>query len=236
MNRDRNSGRKRTALGFTLIELLSVIAIVAVVAAILFPVFARAREAARRGSCQSNLRQIGLAAGMYAQDYDGTYPPESPHDRNRGWAAVLQPHIKNTQVLQCPSEEIPANPVPAKSGYTDYFFNRYSLGLHTASFASPSDTILCGDCVRGDSTLWDNGTNASTYFDCRGDSSTPKATPGVATWLYRPNEKPLFRYGERHLDGANYLFADGHVKGLKPFSVYNNCTPPSSGKASFAYR
>ena len=92
--------------GFTLIELLVVIAIIATLAAILFPVFAQAREKARQTSCLSNLRQIGTATLMYAQDFDGAYPYMStkanivPKPR---WADRLFPYTKSTQIFLCPS-------------------------------------------------------------------------------------------------------------------------------------
>ena len=73
--------------GFTLIELLVVIAIIAILAAILFPVFARAREQARRSVCLSNMKQIGLGLGMYMQDYDQTFPPGGP----KAWTAGKNP-------------------------------------------------------------------------------------------------------------------------------------------------
>ena len=84
--------------GFTLIELLVVIAIIAILAAILFPVFARARENARRSSCMSNMKQIGLGVMQYLQDYDERYMPE--HDE---WVDAVQPYIKSTQIFRCPS-------------------------------------------------------------------------------------------------------------------------------------
>src|SRR3712207_5626414 len=91
-------------VGFTLIELLVVIAIIAILAAILFPVFAKARENARRASCQSNLKQIGLGFAQYVQDYDGVYPKdEGGNNANFAWAAVLQPYLKSTQIYNCPS-------------------------------------------------------------------------------------------------------------------------------------
>ncbi len=106
---------------FTLIELLVVIAIIAILAAVLFPVFAQAREKARQAACSSNLRQIGTAFALYAQDYDerlpdrrdlklslpGGYRPWTtwpPSDPRAGWAAVvLDPYIKNTGIWACPS-------------------------------------------------------------------------------------------------------------------------------------
>jgi len=107
--------------GFTLIELLVVIAIIAILAAILFPVFAQAREAARTSSCGSNEKQISLGVLMYIQDYDETFMPASyetpaplrgtiqqpwaPQEHNRltDWASMVQPYIKNVQVFRCPS-------------------------------------------------------------------------------------------------------------------------------------
>src|SRR5437868_12624184 len=99
-------------LAFTLIELLVVIAIIAILAAILFPVFAQAREAARKASCQSNLNQIGKGAMMYSQDYDEILVPSyldySAGPQNKepygwaGWSDLIQPYIKNYKVLRCP--------------------------------------------------------------------------------------------------------------------------------------
>jgi prepilin-type N-terminal cleavage/methylation domain-containing protein/prepilin-type processing-associated H-X9-DG protein len=225
--------QRTTPPGFTLVELLVVIALVALVAALLFPVFARSREAARRGACASNLRQIGLAVAQYVQDYGETHPPDKPAPEAAGWAALIQPYLKDVRVLQCPSEETPPNPDSAGVGYTDYLYNRCALGKGLAAFAAPAGTILCLDGIRGDSGMWDNGTSGE-YHDCRGNSEVPNATPGVATWLHRPGEAPVFRYAERHLAGAIYLFADGHVRSLTPLAVYNNCTPPRS-QPSFAY-
>ncbi len=87
---------------FTLIELLVVIAIIAILAAILFPVFARARENARRSSCQSNLKQIGLGFAQYIQDYDG-YLPGSSVGSGASWPSMIFPYIKSEQIFVCPS-------------------------------------------------------------------------------------------------------------------------------------
>ncbi len=108
-----NPGQTRTAqrAGFTLIELLIVIAIIALLAAILFPVFARARERERKSSCASNLKQIGTGLIQYAQDFDGFMPP-SELDLNgstsgglRSWPSLMFPYIQNEQVFVCPSGE-----------------------------------------------------------------------------------------------------------------------------------
>ncbi len=112
------SSHNKTCSAFTLIELLVVIAIIAILAAILFPVFARARENARRSSCQSNRKQIGLGVFQYIQDYDEKFPPAiglgsatgtqaGGNGRPVGWADASQPYLKSTQIYQCPSEPLP---------------------------------------------------------------------------------------------------------------------------------
>src|SRR5438874_8853881 len=95
-------GKKRA---FTLIELLVVIAIIAILAAILFPVFAQAREKARAISCLSNVRQLGLAMSMYVQDYDETYPLAFPDNWwSITWGNGILPYIKSIQIFKCPSD------------------------------------------------------------------------------------------------------------------------------------
>ena len=130
--------------GFTLIELLVVIAIIAILAAILFPVFAQAREKARAISCLSNQKQIGLGFMMYAQDYDEVFP-NNPCNGNRpsyydlpgntasvcvskapiGWADQIQPYIKNTQVFQCPDDSTKGSTNPYATG-ADFGADSYS--------------------------------------------------------------------------------------------------------------
>src|ERR1044071_7410166 len=126
---------RRTAMGssstksaFTLIELLIVIAIIALLAAILFPVFARARENARRASCQSNLKQLALGITQYTQDYDESFPISTTNTATYvaggptiGWADGIYPYVKSLQVYQCPSEPFAPNASPSNAGYTDYY-------------------------------------------------------------------------------------------------------------------
>ena len=119
--------------GFTLIELLVVIAIIAILAAILFPVFARAREKARQTSCLSNMKQIGLAAEMYVQDYDACYPMNiyTPGTVVVMFYQAMMPYMKNSQMLECPSEksrirmsELQALlPLPLASGVSSVGYN-----------------------------------------------------------------------------------------------------------------
>jgi len=102
----------RRPRGFTLIELLVVIAIIAILAAILFPVFAQARKAARKTTCLNNVKQIGTGVMMYVQDYDESYPPAQWHMEMPSWASptyqrvqlLVQPYIKNVNVGICPED------------------------------------------------------------------------------------------------------------------------------------
>ena len=207
--------------GFTLIELLVVIAIIAILAAILFPVFARARENARRSSCQSNLKQIALGFKQYIQDYDEKYPILGTSDTT-GWAVSTQPYLKSTQIFQCPSETNPPNNVtPTTAGYggtgfTDYFYNvnlGTSAATNTAGVVSAvtqggineaamdyiSNTILNGDAL-GSATV-PTGANAGIATSSAGYGAAQEALPTQPT--------------SRHLEGNNYSFADGHVKWLR---------------------
>ena len=143
--------------GFTLIELLVVIAIIAILAAILFPVFAKAREKARQASCQSNEKQIGLALLQYVQDNDEAFPQgliagatprpgtgDNCTGAGVGWAGTTVPYTKSAQLFKCPDDS------SAGSLATSYGLNEYLAGQTLATLAAPATTVLCFE-VTGDS-------------------------------------------------------------------------------------
>jgi prepilin-type N-terminal cleavage/methylation domain-containing protein/prepilin-type processing-associated H-X9-DG protein len=254
--RASRSGQFRS--GFTLIELLVVIAIIAILASILFPVFARARENARRASCQSNLKQIALGVAMYIQDYDEKMPrtrfsallvtPTNPY----GWADMLQPYLKSTQIFQCPSETNSANtsvglngsaPSVTAPGYSDYFMNAVAFNQSDASFAAPSLTILLGDGVSGNSyNNYDGCLNSPA--DQTGGAAVGAACSTAESYITNLISSAGITAAGRHLDGANYAFVDGHVKWLKgsiisgttingSTAIGNSKYPTTNGKATF---
>lgn len=246
--------------GFTLIELLVVIAIISILAAILFPVFARARENARRASCQSNLKQIALGIMQYSQDYDESFPlavtvPTTASLSSGvpyGWADAIQPYLKSTQIFQCPSEVEPPSSNPddiATSGsYNDYWYNRMLHGTAQAAVAVVAQTVMNGDGNGNSARYNSNGctsnagnSGSSTVIGLAGGATGTCATAGIV------NLGSTNMLG-RHLDGANYAFVDGHVKWLKgtagnaagdifrSSAVYNSAVPAADagGRATFS--
>lgn len=195
------SSRKDRA--FTLIELLVVIAIIAILASILFPVFARARENARRASCQSNLKEIGLAMMQYTQDYDEKYIANQPTDtaspgNGVTFVTALQPYIKSTQIFICPSATGTTVTTPNTAG--DHNWSAPSPPWNTASTSS-----------YGMNTNLENASLASVdspatrilFFD-----STWYTAGGVTVGLAGD---PIWE-ATRHFDGIDIAYADGHVK------------------------
>ena len=222
--------------GFTLIELLVVIAIIAILAAILFPVFARARENARKSTCQSNLKQIGIGVAMYAQDYDQTYTkawyfgcvnnPSAPN-----WRDVLQPYIKNTGIFRCPSSGYGNNTCePSQGRGLGVLADGYTAnnGRLNVPGTSENDVTLRGiiaaqacapvkeaqiDDVSGTIMIFESNCRISCGYDWGCDHQL---------WL--------------HMDGMNVLFGDGHVKyaprrGGPAAAPPRRARPPRPGRA-----
>jgi len=199
--------------GFTLIELLVVIAIIAILAAILFPVFARAREKARQASCGSNLKQLQLGVSMYAQDYDELLVTED-YDFGGGgngdgvdgtWRGAIFPYVKNVQVFICPSRR-PSSPL-FDGSYNDCGQNG-GYAINDCHQDSPAPTPPRGQAL---AAIQDA---SSVIFLMESDGNEDDLTPADNTRGWVPTG-----WAERHNGGANYSFVDGHVKWLKPDAI-----------------
>lgn len=203
--------------GFTLIELLIVISIIALLAAILFPVFARARESARRAACQSNLKQIGMGVMQYTQDYDEMYPAQTENNgvnyyadtSAAGWAENwiwnTQPYIRSWQVFRCPSlaDTPDAATRPAGNSATGYFGNGIlfrQFGLNQTAVSETASIIM-----------------AHEYILATNRSYLRPTSDGAAVGKFR--EPMNETWDEIHFEGANLLFADGHVKWRKATTI-----------------
>jgi prepilin-type N-terminal cleavage/methylation domain-containing protein/prepilin-type processing-associated H-X9-DG protein len=231
--------------GFTLIELLVVIAIIAILAAILFPVFAQARDKARQSTCLSNARQMGIALSMYTQDYDETYPWAIglPNAVSPAWPGLIAPYVKNLAVFQCPSnqdvwdnwmgnrerfkEAGPRNytangevlPWLQANGKPVFEFGRfYGHKIRTlAEIPEPANTIAIFETARAGTVF----PQQNPYKDSHWWWSVLNDGVAYLAWK-RPNAS--FAKGEdwdyvallRHQGGSNYVFADGHAKWFKP--------------------
>ena len=220
--------------GVTLIELLVVIAIIAILAAILFPVFAQAREKARASSCMSNNKQIALAFSMYKQDYDETYPVAIDNVSGLWWEQLVTPYIKSSNVggiLTCPS---------ASSRAYAYSMNWSMSGASDSTASRPSDTILTADGGQGPKEAFKDKTNpayglpqTAPYFlyTLKGSGealwtsapvfATGKGDPNATILLSKQSggtlvdedsDKGLGLMRYRHNQGVNAAFADGHTK------------------------
>ncbi len=209
--------------GFTLIELLVVIAIIAILAAILFPVFAKAREKARQTACLNNQKQLGLGLMQYTQDYDETYPPCAFYDGG-GWALrnllsdLLEPYTKNKQIWHCPSE--PGTGIeysPADGGYwpMDFAVNFNLHPWYNRDYnGGTGTTIVSMAAVQ-------NPAQVCSMFDVK----TNPGSAGYAFWLryvdyvWKKTQTGSPKIFEIHSEGLNFIFADGHAKWSKEAAV-----------------
>jgi prepilin-type N-terminal cleavage/methylation domain-containing protein/prepilin-type processing-associated H-X9-DG protein len=214
--RSRNMHRRK---GFTLIELLVVIAIIAILAAILFPVFAQAREKARSASCQSALKQYGLGMNMYAQDYDETYPYLTCGSTSAGtktiWISRLYPYIKNKDIWKCPS--FANDRFDVYNNKDEIRFWDYGTGYGINGRVFPN--VACTGTV----SMASINTPAETFMII--DTQAPYEIDGKAGtygyyWAFYLS---YIRFN--HTDGANAAFFDGHVKHVSKGFVTNEYKP-----------
>ena len=227
--------------GFTLIELLVVIAIIAILAAILFPVFAKVREKARAIACISNEKQLGLGFMQYTQDNDELFPINLGNGSTLpGWAGAIYPYVKSVGVYACPDDS--SAPADASLNHCSYAFNQdflISFGstkpVNLSQMNAPASTVALVEVSAGE--MHPNSADYSPVGD--GYNAPINTWDGTNTGGYRTglmgnrpsfagSMSPAVNNSPIHIDGANFLAADGHTKFLHGTRV-------SNGQTCFAY-
>jgi prepilin-type N-terminal cleavage/methylation domain-containing protein len=197
--------------GFTLIELLVVIAIIAILAAILFPVFARARESARRSACANNMKQVTHAILMYAGDNDETLPVQGAGDicdwdksPVGNWIREIQPYVKAKSVWYCPNATLLTDSAPTENADSNYWYNGHASEKSLGEIPRPSESTLFAE--------WANRSN------CTGMRPYPNEKCDI-TKLKQAGTCPVtVEWGNNHgmgkleTKGGNWPYVDGHVK------------------------
>jgi prepilin-type N-terminal cleavage/methylation domain-containing protein/prepilin-type processing-associated H-X9-DG protein len=219
----RSRPHRVCAPAFTLIELLVVIALIAILAGILFPVFARAREKGRWAACASNLRNLGAAIQMYAQDYDEQFPLAAYAINDFGfvtWHELTEPYSRNKEIWHCPSSSLQkadaGGKVTTHFGYNAHYLTTIAPdfananGHSAASLAAvthPSDMVLLADARASIQPSW-----------CGDDGKflLPPSMPDTHCWG-RPSLL--------HSEGCNVLWVDGHTRWQKPDQFYWGQSP-----------
>ena len=199
--------------GFTLIELLVVIAIIAILAAILFPVFQKVRENARKAACQSNEKQLALGVTMYLQDSDETLPPTQQVDGTL-WPTLINPYVKSDQIRVCPDDVGGATNSYGLNelAFVDFTETPIPPPNALSAFQSPSNTVMLGEVGTQDDYVTPRTTNPFKLT----------APPPIGTLNDNADARPAARHSQR----TNVAFMDGHVKSLLLSDFYLNQTPP----------
>ena len=205
--------------GFTLIELLVVIAIIAILAAILFPVFQKVRENARRSSCLSNEKQLGLAFVQYTQDANEKFPTAYAVDHfsdghyPNGWANMVYPFVKSVGVYGCPDDSVAAPKISYSMNYAIWNHNdgNPDTGQKLARITAPASTVLLYEGGSRDPMKGESGDDPSLPLN----GLTSKGAAGNSDWN-TDNAAQLAKWHDNSPDrSANYIATDGHAKYLK---------------------